>query len=374
MLISFLPNTNTNRENNDNNRASGLARIFHFKLGREAMRSALDIFGFKKDQIVLMPASLCPAVIEPFSNYGLKIKLYALDRDFQWDIDNLRENVCPNTVAIYVIHYFGITHDLTEVRKLCDEYEIALIEDCALAGYDPSTCIGKLGDVAIFSLWKFHPIGSGAFLLINNRSLPENRINRQNSYWLSSLGGQLKIILKSVSGKYSIPLNLWKKALNSSVQIQDPPPEDNFGRPYPMFKMCSWTKKIFLAEDLEECANQRRENYRALYNVVTEAGIKTLYSEIQLNSIPYCLPIVVDDAAALQKHLLAVGIQTEISVNKPFFNQSYLIDVKDKFPDVEYLSKKVLGIPIHQNLGSKQLRYIERWLVKYADQHYIGGA
>lgn len=374
MLISFLPNTNTNRENNDNNRASGLARIFDFKQAREAMRSALDIFGFKKDQIVLMPASLCPAVIEPFSNYGLKIKLYALDRDFQWDIDNLRENICSNTVAIYVIHYFGITYDLTEVRKLCDEYEIALIEDCALAGYDPSTCIGKLGDVAIFSLWKFHPIGSGAFLSINNRSLSENRINRQNSHWLSSLGGQLKIILKSVSGKYSIPLNLWKKALNSNVQIQDPPPEDNFGRPYPMFKMSSWTKKVFLAEDLEECANKRRENYRALYNVVTEAGIKTLYSELQLNSIPYCLPIIVDDAAALQKYLLAVGIQTEISVNKPFFNQSYLIDVKDKFPDVEYLSKKVLGIPIHQNLGSKQLRYIERWLVKYADQHYKGGA
>ena len=61
--------------------------LMFFESGRQAMRAGIGAFGFRKNDIVLMPASLCSAVIEPFAHLGMKLKLYGLNEKFRWDIN-----------------------------------------------------------------------------------------------------------------------------------------------------------------------------------------------------------------------------------------------------------------------------------------------
>ena len=62
--------------------------------------------------------------------------------------------VSPRTRAIVVVHYAGYPADLTSLRRIADQNEIALIEDAAhsLGARYAEQGIGTIGDYAIFSL------------------------------------------------------------------------------------------------------------------------------------------------------------------------------------------------------------------------------
>ena len=77
--------------------------LMFFESGRQAMRAGIGAFDFKKNDIVLMPASLCSAVIEPFAHLGMKLKLYGLNEKFRWDINEIKLGITPSIKAIYVV-------------------------------------------------------------------------------------------------------------------------------------------------------------------------------------------------------------------------------------------------------------------------------
>lgn len=70
------------------------------------------------------------------------------------DPTSVKALVTPRTRAIVVVHYAGFPADLRALRRIADQFGIALIEDCAHAlgaSYDQNG-IGTTGDYAIFSL------------------------------------------------------------------------------------------------------------------------------------------------------------------------------------------------------------------------------
>jgi dTDP-4-amino-4,6-dideoxygalactose transaminase len=96
------------------------------------------------------------------------------------DIDPFRFNVTPESIAdaitartkaVVVVHYGGISCDMTRIRRLCDEHGLILIEDCAHALF-ASSCgrpLGTHGDLATFSFHETKNVtcGEGGALLVN---------------------------------------------------------------------------------------------------------------------------------------------------------------------------------------------------------------
>jgi dTDP-4-amino-4,6-dideoxygalactose transaminase len=364
VFIPFLPISKTKTSLSKEYKGAG-SDLLYFELGRQAMRAGLNLFEFKRNQHILMPASLCPAVLDPFLNVGMKIGLYKLDRSLQWNVRDIRERITPNTVAVYVIHYFGITYDLREVRALCDEKSLILIEDCALAGFDPSSSIGDFGDLTIFSLWKFHAISDGAVLKVGTNFSTPDKISYKPPNWISSTRSQLKIAVKSLAVTGVLPLTLFKRLLNRHVSIQDEAPKENFGESYPICDMSSYAKRVFANENLKQCSIKRKTNFNALSLFCMVNGIRGLYSEIVDDSVPYCFPLIVDNPAQLQKEMGRDGIETELSINKPYSNKEYLTEATDDFPDLRYLADHVLSVPIHQNIGVREVQHIKNSLLKH---------
>lgn len=363
MVISFLPRS-TKKKLNAKVFTSFEKETIFFEYARQAMKIGLEMFDFKKDQEVLMPASLCPAVLEPFINLGLKVKLYNLDKLLNWTLTDIESKITHNTKAIYVIHYFGIKFSLTELRDLCDEKGIILIEDCALSGLSDLSDIETVGDFSIYSIWKFHAIPDGAILRLNKKLSSTNKLYLKSPNKIKFAKRLGKIIIKNLIIKWSLPLNFFRLLLNKNSLIQDDPPNDNYGDYYPIFDMSRYARNIFLKEDLELCAKRRRLNFNSLHDFCLENDIPALFGKVSQDSIPYCFPILVDDPLKLQNKMLRDGIETELSINVPFKGKKYLIEVDDDFLDISYLAKHTLSIPIHQNIGANENKYLKDSLLK----------
>ncbi|OVE82405.1 hypothetical protein BVY04_00975 [bacterium M21] len=326
------------------------------------MRVGLDCLNLERGKHVLMPASMCPAVLEPVVNYGLKISLYGLNRQLHWDIDDIDEKVTPATAAIYVIHYFGVARDLTALRSLCDDKGIALIEDCALCGFDPKSSLGKVGDISIFSLWKFYPISDGAILRCNNEKISE-KISEQyypRPDYLETLKRSTKILCNSMGMQGILPMESIKRSRGNDQCPFDEPEAMVPGDAYPVFRISSHAMKVFEQMDHQGIAQKRRDNFEKLVEFSLVSEISTLYQELLPESVPYCIPVIADDPIRLQFQLREQGIQTEIPVNRPFRDQPYLLPTADDFPDIHYLSSHVLALPMHQDIEEKQLRFIRK--------------
>ncbi|QTA79196.1 DegT/DnrJ/EryC1/StrS aminotransferase domain-containing protein [Desulfonema limicola] len=83
--------------------------------------------------------------------------------------------VTSKTKAVMIAHTMGIPFDAAELRKLCDEHGLWLIEDCcdALGSRINSNYLGTFGDLATFSFYPAHQItmGEGGAVVTNDQQI-----------------------------------------------------------------------------------------------------------------------------------------------------------------------------------------------------------
>jgi perosamine synthetase len=71
--------------------------------------------------------------------------------------------ITPRTKAVIAVHLFGKPAPIQELRALCDQHGILLIEDCAQAYLAPvgDTSAGRIGHIGCFSLQQTKHISAG---------------------------------------------------------------------------------------------------------------------------------------------------------------------------------------------------------------------
>jgi len=106
---------------------------------------------------VIIPAFVCPLIPLAIKRAGLKINLCDINQDnFDFDINELRK-VCArdkDTVAILAVHLAGIPLGLDGIKKIAEENDIFVIEDCAqsLGAEYRNKKAGSIGEFSFFSL------------------------------------------------------------------------------------------------------------------------------------------------------------------------------------------------------------------------------
>jgi dTDP-4-amino-4,6-dideoxygalactose transaminase len=99
------------------------------------------------------------------------------------DPESVASLINPNTKAIVCVHYAGYPCDLTELRTLCDQHKLFLIEDAAqaigafhIAPNGTQIPAGSVGDFAAFSFHDTKNIhcGEGGACIINNKNFFEH--------------------------------------------------------------------------------------------------------------------------------------------------------------------------------------------------------
>ena len=151
--------------------------IYLCNYGHHAIRIALTIFQRRQPTRtkVLVPAYICPSVIQAVESCGLT----AISVDINDDL-----NLCPtavqcaldrSTLAVIAPHMYGAPAKISDIEKLCNTAGIFLIDDAAqvVSVRSEGRLLGTFGDAGIISFAQSKTIvtgirGSGGVLLINN--------------------------------------------------------------------------------------------------------------------------------------------------------------------------------------------------------------
>jgi perosamine synthetase len=141
--------------------------------GRAAIWHVLRLIGLKPGERVLMPSYHCMSMIAPVVLLGGEVEFYPISADGSADMDYLRSATRRPVRAILAAHFFGLPRAMRAIRQLCDDHDIAFIEDCAHAlwGKHDGYSVGSLGDYAIGSMTKFFPVPEGGCVASSRYSL-----------------------------------------------------------------------------------------------------------------------------------------------------------------------------------------------------------
>lgn len=106
--------------------------------------------------------------------------------DFNLDPEDVRKRITDKTKAVIAVHQIGMPADIDELKKICDEHGLKLIEDaaCAAGSSYKGKKIGSHSEIVCFS---FHPrkvitTGEGGMITSPDRELSERiRLLRQHA-------------------------------------------------------------------------------------------------------------------------------------------------------------------------------------------------
>lgn len=91
------------------------------------------------------------------------------------DPESIREHITEKTKAVVAVDFTGQVVEIEEIRKICDEYHLLLIEDAAhsIGSSYNGKMVGSLADITTFS---FHPVktvtgGEGGAVLTSRKEL-----------------------------------------------------------------------------------------------------------------------------------------------------------------------------------------------------------
>lgn len=296
--------------------------------GTVAIHLALEALGIGPGDEVIVPTLTYVATANPVKYVGATpIFVDSLERNWQIDPEMIRRKLTHKTKAIIVVHLYGHPCDMTEIKNICDEYNLFLIEDCAEAfgSYYKNRHVGGFGDVSTFSFFgnKTITTGEGGMVCTNSLALHNKLVH---------LKGQ----------GVSPYREYW---------------HDVIGFNYRMTNICA---AIGLAQ--LESANNILSNKRRVAEFYKEklSSIVEVHGEDSdcINSY-WMVSILVNPEIRdkLRAHLKDSGIET-----RPVFHPMHTMPVYSKkyecHPVAELISSRGLNLPSYPDLTEKELNYI----------------
>ena len=129
-------------------------------------------------------------ICDPIVHFGAVAAIYfnAVPRfadvkygTYLMDPESVRQNITEHTKALIVTNLWGLCAELDELRAICDEHDIFMIEDCAhvMGSYWKGKHAGTYGDLGVFSFQqgKQIPTGDGGMMVTDREDLHHRLYN-----------------------------------------------------------------------------------------------------------------------------------------------------------------------------------------------------
>jgi dTDP-4-amino-4,6-dideoxygalactose transaminase len=295
-----------------------------------------------------MPAYLPAKLYRTILAAGYALRSYDITPDCELDPSEIAALVDPDTLAIFVIHYFGLPADLTAVRELATRRGIFLIEDCALAlsGRSQGRPLGTVGDCALFSVRKMLLLPEGGFLVLNRKERP---FVPSHSAPVSSLYTAHRFLQTRAKRLYSWlsagrdPLRLARCPATGYIRLD----EDHRIKVADISRL---SRVIAGAVDLEKVARRRRSNYlRLLEGVRGVPHLTPLRPTLPDGVVPYSLPVRVADGRrdSVREDLRRIGFGCGAGWPESPFDPRARV-ARD-------LAQNLLELPVHHLMTQRQI-------------------
>src|SRR3989338_5399062 len=178
--------------------------------GRYALYLLLSTIVEKEDE-VLIQAFTCLVVPNAVMWSGARPIFVDIDKNtYNFDLNDFKKKITKKTKAVIVQHTFGIAAQIDEIRNICNQIGIFLIEDCAhsIGAKLHSKLVGTFGDAAIFSFNQDKVVSgvNGGLMIINNNFLLNKMKSKTEILKFPSYGSMFKSLLHPVVCWVALPL------------------------------------------------------------------------------------------------------------------------------------------------------------------------
>lgn len=354
----------------------------YYYRGANAIFEAVRLLQLSPGDNILLPAYHCGVEVEAVLAAGAAVKFYNVHKNLEADFNDLNQKIDALTKAIFVIHYFGFPQS-APFRKICEDKNLCLIEDCAHALYSrrKGALLGHSGDLSIFSFQKTLPVADGGALVVNRKDFKMVRPQKKPSLitvtrgagllWLEHLRVFSPDVYAVLNWFFVTPARILFKLVKmlpgKSFKVTTASTSE-FDAARASLGISDLSLGIVKRTDSREIINRRRDNFQFLFdNLKSTQSVKVPFRDLPEGVCPLFFPVLVDDRDALCARLQKNGVGTFI------FGKSLHASLPaGEFSTAEEWSQKNLCLPVHQDLNRVRLAYLLKILkveIQEANEH-----
>lgn len=316
--------------------------------GTDALQIALMALDLQPGDEVITPSFTFIATTEVVALLRLKPVFVEVDaRTFCMDVEAMRKAITPRTKAIVPVHLYGQAANMEEIMRVAQEHGIAVIEDNAQAiGCDYSFSdgskkktgtIGMMGTISFFPSKNLGCYGDGGAICTDDDGLAAKLKMLANH-------GQSRRYYHDIVGCNSRLDTLQAAILNVKLP------------------------------HLDAYIDARREVAGVYDTAFAENGhIIVPYREAYSRHVYHQYTLVLEqvDRNGLQAYLASRNIPSMIYYPVPGHRQqmfSAFGSGEFHLPVTDWLSERVISLPIHTELDQEQLAYITDAVLEYVNR------
>jgi dTDP-4-amino-4,6-dideoxygalactose transaminase len=297
--------------------------------GLDALILAFRALDISEGDEVIVPANTYIASILGITENKATPVFVDPDDYFNIDTTKIEQKINKKTKAILVVHLYGQSANMSEIKKMANKHKLFLIEDCAQshgAKFDTKNT-GTWGDIGCFSFYPTKNIGafgdSGA--IVTDNEFLNSKIRMLRNY------GSVKKYHNEIIGVNSRMDEIQASLL--SVKLKH-------------YNELKSERLTIAAEYLKRIKNEHISLPR-----------------IRINSehVWHLFVVLVKKRDDFQNYLSSRGIGTMIHYPiPPHLSKAYeyLGHRENDFPLTEYFSNHLLSLPLYEGMTNEEIDYI----------------
>ena len=310
--------------------------------GTDALELALRACGVGADTIVFTVSHTAVATVAAIERTGAEAILIDIDSDtYNMDANCLEAAISKSyngrAIAIVPVHIYGHPADMESIRKIADNNELFVIEDCAQAhgASKDERGAGTWGHISAFSFYPTKNLGA-----------------------LGDAGAVLTNDIDLVEKVYSLREYGWTERYVSDI------PGIN-SRMDPLQAAILRVKLPSL--DAEN--KQRRFHAESYSKIIGKSSVSIPYVQKGVQHVFHQYVIQTEKRDELRKHLLDLGIATGIHYPVPIHKQPAYegrVSYYGNLINTEKVADRILSLPMYPELLSTEVDVVAEKIVNWA--------
>ena len=352
-------------------------QVYYTHKARTAIDRSCELLRLTKSDEVLVPSYNCGSEVDPFMKRGIQLKTYRITKKCEIDIDDVRNKISAYTKVIYVTHYFGYPHDMSDLLQLCKDYRLFMIEDCALSLFSSkgSKKLGTYGDISVFSFPKSLSVPDGGALLLNSNLLQEEKWERKAAQYICVAKSMTQIVKSAIlreTGKYYSAQRVLRKIFREGREK-----ENTFAMENGLYKempdnyyfqeqmkdrdISSITKSLLKKNDYISIINNRRKYYELYMSLLmNRANLEVIYKKLPEGVCPLYFPIIVNN-----RDQVCHKLNERLIHAIPWWAGYHRAIAWTDNDEACYLKDNVLALPVHQDMDESGVRYVANCVIEF---------
>ena len=315
--------------------------------GTDALQIALMALDLQPGDEVITPSFTFIATTEVVALLKIKPVFVDVDKDtFCMDIDSVRKAITPKTKAIVPVHLYGQATDMEALMALAKEHNIKVIEDNAQAigcdyTYSDGTLkktgtIGDIGTTSFFPSKNLGAYGDGGAIFTDS----------------DELATKMRIIASHGSAKRYYHETVGVNSRLDTIQA------------------AILEIKLPHLDEYIAARNKVADYYDQAF--ASHPKIKTPVRSKNSNHVFHQYTMVLEDIDrnALQAYLAENQIPSMIYYPVPGHRQQMFaaFDTDYDLPVTDYLTTRVISLPIHTEMDEEQLAHITKHVLAFCNR------